>query len=183
MTNLKTVTLTLVTTSYKVEGKNNEELLENAKKAMAKQLSNGIFPQITYGIHHSDVLSFDSVFAGQIVESLEGKPGIVTGVNKKTIHVTYVNHISVSNSPQVFKSSDASFEQARSKRSEIDKKINYWAEGYSGYIKTADGIHEIVVGKTIRGKVKLHIVGTKRYFPLSENEILKHLKDEKSELA
>lgn len=183
MTNLKTVTLTLATASFKVEGKTNEELLENAKKAMAEQLTNGIFPQITYGVHDADVLSFETAFEGQIVESTEGRLGIVTRVNKKTIQVTYVNHITVAGSPQGFKTTNATFEQARSKRSETDKKVNYWTEGHSGYVKTADGIHEIVVGKTTRGKVKLHIVGTTRYFPLSEHEMARHLKDEKSELV
>ena len=183
MTNLKTVTLTLATASFKVEGNTNEELLENAKKAMAEQLTQGNFPHITYGVHDSSVLSFENVFEGQIVESTEGRLGIVTVVNKKTIHVTYTNHITVGGSPQGFKPSTATFEQARSKRDEADKKTNYWAEGHSGYIKTADDIYEIVVGKRVRGKVKLHIVGTTRFFPLSEHEMLRHLKDEKSELA
>ena len=178
----KTVTLTLASASFTVKGKNDEELLENAKKAMAEQLAKGEFPHITYGIYEANALTLDKVFAGQIVEDKDGL-GIITGVNKKTISVTYANHVSVDASPQHFTSSDATFEQARSKRSEMDKQIKYWTEGHSGYIKTADDIHEIVVGKTTRGKVKLHIVGTKRFFPLSEEEMVRHLKDEKSELA
>ncbi|MEK3977387.1 hypothetical protein MKZ20_21515 [Psychrobacillus sp. FSL K6-2684] len=79
---------------------------------MAEQLSNGIFPSITYGVYEFDVLSLKKVFAGLTIESTDGKLGIVTGVNKKTIPVTYVNHISVAGSPQGFKSSTAT--QARS---------------------------------------------------------------------
>ena len=179
----KTVTLTLASATFVVEGNNDKELLENAKKAMAEQLLNREFPHITYSITDLDSLTFDKVYAGQIVETdKDGTLGIVTGVNKKTINVTLINHRNISGAPQFFKTSKATFEEARSKRDEGYKKINFWSEGYSGYFKNHEGIHEVVVGKMTRGKTKLHIVNTRKYFSVSENQLESLLKDEKAEL-
>ncbi|MEK5217725.1 hypothetical protein [Psychrobacillus sp. FSL H8-0487] len=180
---MRTVTLTLASASFVVDGKNDNELIENAKKAMAEQLAKGVFPQITYSITDVGSLTFENVYAGQIVEREDdGTLGIVTGVNTKTIHVTLINHRSLSTRPQYFKESKATFEEARSKRDESYKKMNFWTEGYSGYLKNKDGIHEVVVGKMTRGKAKLHIVNTRRYFSVPEDQLELLLKDDKAEL-
>ncbi|MCM3358068.1 hypothetical protein [Psychrobacillus sp. MER TA 171] len=176
----KTVALTLATMNFKVTGESNEEFLENAKKALVEQLNTGIFPHITYGVYEDNVLTFDTAFPGQIVEATDGKLGIITAINKETINVTLKNGISVQGPPAAFKSSTATFEEARSKRNELDKQNNYWFEGYSAYIKTAQGVKEVVVGKFARGIAKLHVINSNSFIPLSEREMHKHLKDEKS---
>lgn len=180
MKNQKTVTLTLAPVSLTVSGNSNEELLAQAKLALAEQLKDGVFPHITYGVYDADALTFDTVAAGQIVESNDGKLGIVTGVNKKTIHVTYKNGQSVAGSPQGFKASDATFEEARFERN-ASYKGDMWFEGTGAYLQNKDGIHEVVIGKITRGKAKLHIVNTTRYFSVAEDLLNKVLKDQKSE--
>lgn len=182
MTNLKSVTLTLATASFLVEGKTDKELLENAKIAMAEQLTNGQFPYITYGISDANALTIDKVSPGKIVESTEGRLGIVTGVNKNRMNVTYVNNISVLAPPENFKSSDATFEQARSKRSESYKKVDFWDMGLTGYFKNKGVIHEVVIGKITRGKAKVHVINSSETYSIQEKDLSHYIKDELSEV-
>lgn len=183
MTKLQTVTLKFEPVSIQVAGNNSAELLENAKKAFVEQLTAETMPRVTsYSVGTADALIFDTVYAGQIVESNEGKLGIVSQVNKKTIYVTYQNGDAVSGSPVFFKPSDATFEEARSRRIPQAKDINFWSDGNTGYIKTKEGIREVIVGKVSRGKAKLVVIGARKYLSVSEEHMAKTLKDEKSEL-
>jgi len=182
MTNKQTVTLTLSSMSFVVEGTNTEEMVAQAKLAMAQQLKDGVFPSLTYSLNDENALSLNTVSSGLIVESNDGKLGIVTAVNKKTIAVTYKNGVSVTGSPQMFKTSDATFEDARSVRPESYKTSELWFEGSGGYMKNKEEIHEIVVGKISRGKAKLHIVNTNRLFTVKEEDISFYLKDNRSDL-
>ena len=182
MTNTKLVTLSLASASFVVEGNTNEELLENAKIAMAEQLATGKFPHITYSISDANALTFENAFPGQIVESKDGNIGIVTGVNKKTINVTYTNNRSVQGSPGIFKLSNVPFEQARSKRRNSSIEMDYWMEGESGYFKNDGEIHEVVIGKITRGKAKVHVVNTKSSFTLPEEKLSFYIKNEIAEV-
>lgn len=182
MTNSKLVTITLASASFIVEGNTDMELLENAKKAMAEQLATGKFPQITYSINDSNALSINNVLPGKIVESKDGNVGIVTGVNKKTINVTYTNHRSVQGPPENFKTSDIPFEQARSKRKNAGIEIDFWFEGYSGFFKNKGEIHEVVIGKITRGKAKVHVVNTNSSYSIPEDKLSFYIKDELSEV-
>ena len=177
----KSVTLTLAPISFVVEGNNDKELLEQAKKAMAAQLVTGKFPYITFNVDDADALTLDTVFAGQVVESHDGNVGIVVAVNKKNIKVTYTGHRTVSGPPQLFKPSTACFEEVRSKRTSYHKEAGYWDEGYSGYLKTNEGIHEVVVGKMTRGNIKLHVINTKKFLSTNENRLRLILRDERNE--
>jgi hypothetical protein len=182
MANEKSVTLTLDSITFKVNGNSTEELVQNAKIALAEQLSSGKFPSVTYSIGDANALSIETAYAGLIVESNDGKIGICTAVNKKTIHVTYQNHISVAGSPTIFKASSAKFEEARSKRRDADKKLNWWSEGFTGYLKTGEGIIPVVVGKTKGGKTRLEVINEKSYYSVSEQLMNRDLKDELTEL-
>lgn len=182
MTNSKLVTLTLASASFVVEGNTDKELLENAKKAMAEQLTTGKFPHITYSINDANALSFDNVLPGKIVESKDGNVGIVTGVNKKTIAVTYTNHRSVLGPPENFKASDIPFEQARSKRKHSSIETDFWYEGNSGYFKNKGEVHEVVIGKISRGKAKVHVVNTSSAYSIPEDKLSFFIKDELSEV-
>lgn len=183
MTNLKTVTLNFAPVNIQVSGNTPAELLENAKKAFVEQISIASLPHVSsYSVGSVNALSFETVFTGQVVENNDGKCGIVTQVNKKTIYVTYPSGVTGSGSPSLFISSDASFEKARYRRTTSEKQVNYWNSGHSGYIKLKTGIKEIVVGKITRGKVKLHIVGTNKYVSVNEADVQLYLKDEKSEI-
>ncbi|MEI2357874.1 hypothetical protein [Mesobacillus zeae] len=175
------MTLTLAPTTLIVNGNTDEELFENAKKAFVEQLEKSEFPHITYSINDEDVLSIDTALPGLIVETKSGDKGIITAVNKKNINVTLTGHKNVSGPPQAFKKSFATFEEARSKRAEIMKPD--WFEGDTGYIKAADAIHKIIVGKKSGQKRKVHIVdGLNQLFILTEQQMASYLKDDKSEL-
>ncbi|WP_028393979.1 cupredoxin domain-containing protein [Bacillus cihuensis] len=177
---MKSVTLTLAPATFVVNGNSNEELLENAKKALTEQLTNSIFPHITYAINDADVLTHESAFPGMIVETNNGDKGIITAVNRKNLNVTLTKHRSVSGPPQAFKKSSATFSDARSLRHEIMKPD--WFEGDTGYIKTREGIREFVVGKKSGKKTKIHIIGLNKFVSLTEEQMEIHLKDNKNEL-
>lgn len=183
MTNLQTVTLNLAPVTIKVSGNTREELLVNAKKALVAQLSAESMLRITsYTVGAADALDFETVFTGQIVESSDGKLGIVSQVNKKTIYVTYTTGATVQGPPTLFKASEATFEEARKQRTAGEKEINFWSTGFSGYIKVKDEILPVLVGKITKAKVKLHIVGTTKYLSVTEAQMEKLLKDETSEI-
>ena len=87
------------------------------------------------------------------LESKDGNVGIVTGVNKKTINITYTSHRSVQGPPELFKTTDIPFEQARSKRKKSNIVTDFWYTVYSGYFKNKGEVHEVVIGQITRGNV------------------------------
>ena len=183
MTKLHSVTLNFAPVTIKVSGETNAELLENAKKAFVDQLSADTMPHInTYSVGAADALSFETATVGKIIESKDKKLGIISQVNKKTIYVTYTNGATVSAPPTFFEPSKATFEEARSRRGPSEKEMNFWSAGYSGYIKVKDEILPVLVGKLAKGKVKLHIVGTTQFLPVTEAQMEKLLKDDISEI-
>lgn len=183
MTNVQTVTLNFAPVAIQVAGNNSAELLENAKRAFVEQLTADTMPRVTsYSVGSADALNFETVYEGQIVESNDGKLGIVNQVNKKTIYVTYTDGATVSGSPGLFKTSEATFIEARNHRPKGDKELNLWSPGNTGYIKIKTGIKAVCVGKISRGKVKLLIVGTQKYISITEEQMERLLKDEQSEV-
>ena len=175
----KTVTFTLQPVSVNATGATQEELLENAKKELIKQLE-GKFPSYSYSVNDTDSLTFDTVKIGLIVETKDGDKGIVTALNKKTINVTLTGGRNVQGAPQAFKKSDATFEEARSKRESSIGEDFY--EGHSGYLKTNDGIKEVVLGKSSGAKYKLYPVnGEGGFYTLNIAQIKSFLKDTKEE--
>lgn len=183
MTNLKTVTLNLAPVNVQVTGNTPEELLENAKKAFIDQLTAETMPGVTsYSVGEAGALDFSTVYEGQIVANSKGELGIVNQVNKKTIFVTYASGRTVSAPPVIFKASDATFEEARSRRNDGLKKENFWHTGDTGYIKLATGTCAVVVGKVTKAKAKLHVVGTRKFVGVSHLEMERLLKEEKSEI-
>lgn len=183
MTKLQSVTLNFAPVTIKVSGETNAELLENAKKAFVDQLSADTMPHInSYSVGAADALSFETATIGKIVESKDKKLGIISQVNKKTIYVTYTNGATVSAPPTFFEPSKATFEEARSRRGPSEKEMNFWSAGYSGYIKVKDEILPVIVGKLAKSKVKLHVVGTTQFLPVTEAQMEKLLKDDISEI-
>lgn len=161
------------------EGKNEKELLEHAKAALIEQLQKE-FPFFEYSFHDIDALTYDNVTEGLIVEWQKGAKGIVTRVNKNNIYVVLTGHRIIKAEPQAFKRSNATFEEARSKRFEFEQDV--WREGDSGYLQVEDGIVEVVVGKEVRGKYKVHEINeNRRTYSLIFEQMQKFLKDEKPE--
>lgn len=196
----KTVTISLDRMALVVEGANEKELLENAKKELIKQL--GIkFPNFTYNINDADALSLEDAFPGTIVENAQGQKGIITYVNpsrKRPLNVTFAGGITYEMIPQGLKLSNATFEEARYIRPSMNVNImrtpgelmngakehttvNIWYEGDSAYLKNKGEIFELVIGKTTRTKYPAYIVnGCGRSFSLTENQLhlLKKTKEE-----
>lgn len=178
----KTVTIILPAISVTVSGANENELLENAKLAVAKQLSDGDFPRLSYSINSSDSLTIDTVKEGMIVE-VDSKVGIVTAVNKKNILVTYSSGITVQGPPTAFVQSTKSFDEARSRRLEHDKSISFWKLGDSGYLAHKGEVYEVVIGKMVRNKAKIHVVNGDKGFTVDSDVLDKVIKDEKNEVS
>jgi hypothetical protein len=176
----KAITLALDPVTLVVEGKTEKEQLENAKKALITQLEKQ-FPHYSYSINDADVLTFDNVKVGMIVETKEGDKGIVTSLNKKTINVALTGHRGVQGPPQAFKVSSATFEEARSNRDEFMKPD--WREGDTGYLVTKDKVVEAVVGKKSGAKFKVYEVnGSGGHYSLDSKQIQAFLKDHESEV-
>ncbi|MGE6369963.1 hypothetical protein ACQKDB_12620 [Planococcus kocurii] len=89
----------------------------------------------------------DTVFTGQVVESLEGTPGIVHQVNKRTIDFSLASGVLVSGSPTLFKPSDCVFRKARKIRNSEEKQNNVWAPGIGGNIMTDFGPAPVIIVK------------------------------------
>lgn len=179
MTAIRKVTLNFAPVTIQVSGNSNEELLNNAMKTFVDQLSVSTLPQIdSYSVGAAMPLSFDTVYAGLIVESFNGNVGIVHQVNKQTIDVTYASGTSVSGSPELFKPSNASFKKARYRRSAEDKEQNNWSVGHSGFIKNDMSKLPVIVGKVSRGKFKVHIVGDKKHETFTEEEMERFVMDQ-----
>ncbi|PLS19460.1 hypothetical protein CVD28_03320 [Bacillus sp. M6-12] len=175
----KAVTLILDPVTIIVEGKTDKELLENAKKAYIEQLEKQ-FPHFSYSVNEADVLTFDTVKVGMVVENKSGEKGIVTSLNKKTINVTLTGHRAVQGAPQAFKKSSATFDESRSKRHEFMKPD--WTEGDTGYLETKERIVEVVVGKKAGAKFKVYEVnGSGGHYTLDSKQIQAFLKDDKTE--
>lgn len=175
---MKTVTIQLNPISVKADGKTKEEIIANAKKELIKQLEKQ-FPVCSYSISEGDVLTMDKAHPGTIVQDEKGMKGIITGVNTKAISVMYSNNSHVQGSPQLFKLSNATFEEARSKRDEFMVKSNMWSEGNTGYLNNNGTLIPVVVGKSKGKKYKLYpINGEGSHYALVESQ-LKSLVDQK----
>lgn len=181
----KKITITLRPISVVVEGKDERELLENAKRSLIEQL-NQYFPPYSYSINDADALDFSNVTPGMIVQDNRKTLGIITAVNEKTINVALAGGRLVQASPQLFQPSDATFEEARSRRitNDVTKEMNIWREGDSGYMKSKYGIDPVVVGKKPVKKYKLFIVnGGGRHFSVTEDQLHAFMKEEKEEIT
>jgi len=174
----KAVTLDLSPITLFVTGKNDKELLENAKIAFIEEISKK-FPSLSYSINDANALTMQTIRVGQIVECDKGI-GIVISKAQKRVRVTLTGQRTLSGTPELFTPSSASFEEARSKRPSFNK--DEWFEGSSGYIKVANKIESVVVGKRGNLKTKLYIVGTDEYINVTESQLKRFLKDEKSEV-
>jgi hypothetical protein len=174
---MKTVTMTLNPISVKVEGNTKEEILQNAKREIIKQLEKQ-FPHFSYSVSEGEVLTMDKARIGTIVEDDKGNIGIITGVNQKTISVIYNDDRHVQGSPQLFKLSAATFEEARSKRPEWMKETNMWSQGNTGYLKNNGEFIPVVIGKSKGNKYKLYTINNdSKFYTIVESQ-LKSLVDE-----
>jgi len=178
----KTITIQLDSMSFVVDGTSNEELLENAKREMMKQLSIK-FPHFSYEISDADVLSLENAHPGVIVKDSKGKLGIITSVNpknKRPINVTFKGSISVAGTPQCFKLDNSTFDKARSVRP--DYQTDDWYEGDSGYLKNKTDLIEVVVGKKVRGKYLVFMINNAgKGFQLTDQQLKGLLKDNKND--
>lgn len=186
----KTVTISLKEISVVVDGENDKELLANAKKAVVEQI-NTKFPSCTYSISGVGALSFETAYPGTIVSDNNGDLGIVTGVNQKTINVTLTGGRGVYGAPNLFSVSEATFEEARSKRRNFNienvttgesSSLNCgWYEGDTGYLKVKDNERQVVVGKKAGKKYKLYLINEKgASYTVTEEQLKACLKDEPS---
>lgn len=178
---MKTVTLNLDAISVVVEGATKEQLLENAKQAVIQQLMQK-FPHFSYSVNDVGALTFDTVQVGMIVESNDGHFGIITGVNQKTINVCLTGNRIIQGSPTLFKKSDVSFEQARSKRPDWAIESKYFAEGTAGYLQVKENqLVPVVIGKSRGAKIKFFTINSEKgtHYTITEEQAKKFFKDEK----
>jgi hypothetical protein len=121
----------------------------------------------------------DKAHPGTIVQDEKGMKGIITGVNTKTISVMYSNNSHVQGSPQLFKLSNATFEESRSKRPEFMINANMWSEGNTGYLKNNGELIPVVIGKSKGKKYKLYLINSNgKHYEVVESQ-LKALVDNK----
>jgi hypothetical protein len=163
-----------------VTGATEKELIENAKKAVIFQMQLK-FPKFQCSISDLSALTLETAFPGMIVEdSKDGILGIVTSIGKNRLYVTLTGNRDVSGDARLFKKSNASFEEARSRREDFMK--NLWTEGDSCYGKVNGEIKELVVGKKVGKKWQLWIInGDGKGISITESQ-LSLLKEEKSEI-
>ncbi|WP_404338004.1 hypothetical protein [Planococcus rifietoensis] len=176
---MKTVTLCFKPVSIQTSGYSSEALVENAKMKFLEQLASTDLLQVdSYSVSAATPLSYDTVSVGQIVESLDGTPGIIFQVNKSTVEVSFASGLVVSGSPALFKPSNCAFRKARKCRTFEEKQNNIWAAGVTGYVMTDFGPVSVIIGKKSRDKVTAHIIGEKKTEKLTADEAERLIKDE-----
>lgn len=176
---MKVVTLRFKPVDILATGNSPDELLANAKNIFNKQLASCNQLEVdSYSVSAASPVNIDTVFAGQVVESLDGTPGIVHQVNKRTIDVSLANGPLVSGSSTLFKPSDCVFRKARKSRNSEDRQNNVWPPGIGGYIMTDFGPAPVIIGKESRNKVTVHLIGEKKTKKLTIEEAKRFIKDE-----
>ena len=142
----KSVSITFDSVTVVVEGETDKELLEKAKIAALEEMKQKM-PPITYSIndYNEDALTVELAQPGTTVKTQNGKLGIITAINRKSINITLADGVPLQGPAIAFLKSDAAFEEARHKREDWDKPD--WQEGHSAYFKNGKEIHEVVVGK------------------------------------
>ena len=176
---MKTVTLCFKPVSIQMFGDSSEMLIENTKMKFLEQLASKDLLQVdSYSVSAAEPLSYDTVSVGQIVESLDGAPGIIFQVNKTTIDVSFASGLVVSGSPALFKPSECAFRKARKCRTFEEQRKNIWAAGVTGYIMTDFGPVSVIIGKNSGNKVTAHIIGEKKTEKLTADDAERFIKDE-----
>lgn len=146
------------------------QIIKAAEDAFLKEAATK-FPSAIYktinGVEEG-ALTFNNVFVGQAVQVIkDGRYGIVTKINKKTISVRLAGNIAtsyVNGHPSVFRnidSTDTDLDAVLPKRPAMYKEMNVWAEGEVGYLVDLNNskIHFITISKiTSAGNHQLYLV-------------------------
>ncbi|WP_211656255.1 hypothetical protein [Planococcus alpniumensis] len=175
---MKTVTLRFKPVHIQTVGDSPDELLQNARNIFNEQMHSEQLEVHSYSVSAAAPANIDTVYAGQVVESLDGVPGIVYEVNKQMINVSLANGQLVSGSPVLFKPSDCAFKKVRKSRNAEDKQHEVWTAGVAGYIMTDFGPAPVIIGKGLRDKVIVHFVGEKKSKKLTRDEAGRFIRDE-----
>ena len=177
---MNTITINLKPMSFIVDGDTEEEMLENAKKEMVKEL--GVeFPYFTYSVNSEDVLKEEDAYIGTIVKDEKGNIGIISDIkykNKMPVVVTMKKGLTVVGTYNAFKLSDKSFEDARYIRSKGMKEV--WNPGDTGYIRVDGIIREVIVGFKQKDQYLLYAINGKGiHYKVPDYRIDFVLKEEK----
>ncbi|MED4284829.1 hypothetical protein P4679_23180 [Priestia megaterium] len=158
------------------KGKTENELIENAKKAVREQLKEK-FPSAKYSLVDMNALSLESVKPGMVVE-VDNQVGIVTVVNKKKINVVISGNRIITGTPEAFKASKKTFKEAMVPRRLMVGMEDYYCEGDCGYISYQGEKIPVIVGKQVRGKSKLwNLEKPGVGYELTQEQLVKFFKD------
>jgi hypothetical protein len=167
---------------------NKEEVIEEAKKAFLKQVSEKI-PGFTYYINEKNACTFENTKIGQVVKESKDKNGklyIILNKNTKTLSVVRAISVLMNASPSVFELIDPSkysIDDIMWQRTQWEKDNVGWSEGNTGYIvPNANDIIPIVISKsTAKSIIATIINGNGAMYRLETDKANKILFDTKKE--
>lgn len=163
--------------SVVAKGKNEKELLENAKKEFIKQIQKE-FPHFQYSFSDANALSLQTAKGGMIIETIEGEFGIITRTTAKKVYAVLTGGRVVSANAEFFKESNKSFEQVRSKRK--GEELGMFFEGDSGFLKVQDGKIAVVISNETKGKFKAYSVEKPgSFYTVTEQQLKSFFSDER----
>lgn len=148
---------------------NDELLMKRIQEKVLEEISQN-FPKFKCSKINIDSLTMETVRVGMVVEEVNNplRKGIVTAINNKTINVTLKGKKDMQGPPQVYRKSNASFEEAGSFYNELnvgDMPIDFYTEGEAGYLYYNNDIIPVVIGKSKGENYKLFpINGDGLYF-------------------
>lgn len=162
----------------KTEGMTDMEILELAKKEAIKQLENK-FPRLSYSITDKEQLTFDDINLGKVV-TVDGRYGVVTKINSKTINVATISGTSQGH-PTCYKDAgDVPLSKVLWARPQWKKDMG-WTEGDVGYTAATGEVLPVVVTKKGK-KMLLIVIGEKGSgITIEESQLARYMKDTKVE--
>lgn len=135
---------------------NREQFIDDMKGAiittLMEMLDKKEFPAIAYAISEPDTLTARSVKCGDIVEHIDGKLGIVTKVNPKSVRLVLEDGSVVVTQAHALKSSDRVFES---------KAVFVPREGCVGYLESQGKMYHVVLGERGTKNYVAYIIGGK----------------------
>lgn len=154
-------------------------LIKRIQAGVLKEITQN-FPKFQCSKINTDCLTISTAKIGMIVEEVNDslRKGIITAVNNKTINVRLKSGISLQGSPQLYKVSNALFEDVAHFLTEDALKYKIYSEGDAGYLYTNKDVIPVVVGKTKGKSYKLFPINGDgiHFYTLTDSQMEKFFK-------
>lgn len=183
---LKKVTLELAQIEVTVDVKGtatDNEILATAKLEAIEKLKKQ-FPSIRYSIAEGDTLSLEDLYCGQIIQTIDGRPGIVYEIKpsrKQPVTIVFSNGMSILTVANNLKACNKSFEEVRNAKfdNKMIQQFEHDAEslykGITAYFKNGEKYIPVIISKITSANYILDIINEKSHYKVSIDRLKNRL--------